>query len=261
MVSHEFSIPSDLGRLSRRLFLRRGAATGAVLALPAFMAACGTNDQDVFAQAPTTDATTDTAPSGSSEVATTAPVPTVDDSPTTTPAVDDDPTTAPAVVEATPTPEPTPTVEMLPQPLAIDFVYTMGSGGKPLNPYLAVWVEDTQGNLLTTVALWHEQTSKGPNWLDDLRNWWRADQARLRGGDGTPVTSSATRSPGSQSLLWDGLDQQGNEAPDSVVICIESARERGPHSMSCVTIDRSILDAPLAGDDDGELSGVRVVAV
>lgn len=251
MASHEFSIPSDLGRLSRRLFLRRSAATGAALALPAFMAACGTNDQDVFAQAATTDATTDAATPSSSEVATTAPLPTVAD----------DPTTAPAVVEATPTPEPTPTVEILPQPLAIDFVYTMGSGGKPLNPYLAVWVEDTQGNLLTTVALWYEQTAKGPNWLDDLLNWWRADQARLSGGGGTQVTSSATRSPGSQSLLWDGLDHQGNEAPDSVVICIESARERGPHSMSCVTVDRSTLDAPLTGDDDGELSGVRVVAV
>lgn len=251
--------------LSRRSFVKHGLLFATATALPASLVACGADDAGVFAESTGTgtQVSTDTASSADpTAVPTTAPIESpkaqAEAAPTTIP----EPTSAP---EATSAPEPTeePTTQPAgPIPLAIDFVYTMAAGGKQLDPYVAVWIENVDGVTLRTIELWFQQDSKGPKWLKDLTQWWRRDQARLAAGgsDLVDVVSSATRKPGAYSLLWDGLDDAGQPVLDeTVVVCIESARERGPYSLICEQVTPAVLSTPLALPDDGELSGANLV--
>ncbi len=225
---------------SRRAFLQKAVASaGAAMAFPAVLAACGDSDEAIFG-ADSNDETTTTSQQTTTQESTTTSSTTQPETSTTTVAD----TAARAF-----------------GPVAINFTYTMGVGGKPLNPYVAVWIEDTAGTLIRTVELWFEQSQKGPRWLDDLRDWWRVDQARIGNGgqDEVLVVSSATRTPGSYSLLWDGLDENGEiVSANEVVVCVESARERGPHSVSCAPI---VSGSGVVLPEDGELSGVTVEPV
>ncbi len=222
---------------SRRAFLRKGAGAGAVLFVPAVLAACGNSDEAVFGASQSPGSTAE-APSAA-----------------------DTTTAAPTTDTATPDAETSPDTAAAGDPLAIAFTYTMAAGGKQLNPYVAAWVEDTDGVLLRTLGLFHEQSPKGSRWLDDLRAWWRVDQDRIADGgdDIAQVISSATRSPGEYSLRWDGLDDNGEPVTDDdVVFCIESARERGPYSLICEPITRSAVSSAVALPDNEELSGAIV---
>ncbi len=231
---------------SRRAFIRRGA--GAVLFLPAALAACGNSDEAVFASVEGSGSSVGQAP----------------ESTTNAPSETNGTTAAPATDTATTeraTTDTATTIGNSGTPLAVAFTYTMAAGGKQLNPYVAVWVEDTNGVMLRTLGLYYHQSSKGTRWLDDLRDWWRVDQDRIASGgnDIAQVISSATRSPGEYSLVWDGLDDNGAPvSADDVVICIESARERGSYSLICEPITRSAVTGAVTLPDNEELSNATI---
>lgn len=135
--------------------------------------------------------------------------------------------------------------------VTIDFTYA-ATGGMIKNPYIAVWIQDAMGRYVDTVSLWY-QKGKGDRWLPDMRAWTSAS-----GGRDTSM-SSATRTAGAYSVVWDGKDAAGNKvAAGEYVVYIECAREKGPYSVTSVPI--TCLSAPSAAtaSDKGEISRVAV---
>lgn len=106
-------------------------------------------------------------------------------------------------------------------------------------PYVAIWIEDTDRQVVRNLALWFEEDT----WLKDLRQWWRVygryqeDPEAQKEVDGF---SGATRRPGQYSLAWDGLDDGGETvAAGSYVLCFEAAREEGGRSYLRQSIELS----------------------
>lgn len=213
-----------------RTNLARTAAAGALLMLPV---ACGTGDEAAFSEATTTAAVDNTtAETTISTEATDPTTPSTTAAPDTTVADSVAPSAFPAGGE-----------------LLVSFTYEPESTAQAKRPFIAVWVEDLNGNLVDTVSLWFEQ-GKGVKWLDDLRQWYSAT-----GGSDTTM-SGATRVAGEYTVAWDGTDADGKAVPQGdYILYIESAREHGPHSITSGTITISDDGSVISLADDGELSG------
>ena len=152
---------------------------------------------------------------------------------TTAPFVDDGPT-LPATAAVT-----------------IDFAFA-ATGGRAKNPYIAVWIQDAAGRYVDTVSLWY-QKGKGDRWLPDMRAWTSAS-----GGRDTSM-SSATRTAGSYSVVWDGRSADGAKvAAGEYVVYIECAREDGPYSVTSVPIACGSAPSTGTAPDKGEISRVAV---
>ena len=135
--------------------------------------------------------------------------------------------------------------------VTIDFTYAF-SGGMAKNPYIAVWIQTAAGRFVDTVSLWY-QKGKGDRYLTDMRSWISAS-----GGRDTSM-SSATRTAGTYSVVWDGKDAAGNKVPQGeYVVYIECAREKGPYSVVNVPIACGTAAATANGADKGEISKVSV---
>ena len=125
------------------------------------------------------------------------------------------------------------------------------SGGRIENPYIAVWVEDSNGNLVKTISLWFEQSGKGTKYLSDLRQWNSASGQTV-----DAATSGATRVAGDYTVVWDGTDLTGEPvAQGEYVLYIEAAHEHGPYEITStpITIGTDGFAVTLA--DNGELTG------
>ncbi|RYG56918.1 DUF2271 domain-containing protein, partial [bacterium] len=118
--------------------------------------------------------------------------------------------------------------------LNVDLEISPADGARYRRPYVAVWLEDGDGVAVRTLALWFQQDSKGPRWLPDLKRWYRDEKERrvLNGGDLVKTVSSATRRPGSYSLVWNGRDDDGKAVSQGdYTLCIEAAREHGTYQI------------------------------
>ncbi len=278
--------PRSEARLyNRRTFLHTlyGATLGAVLA------ACGSNDADVFAAG---DGVTGL--SGGSEVSTagddgatsqTLRVQTDEMNVASTTGSGDtttvDPSTSAtsdttATTATTATSEPTATSTTatsstttggstggaLPAggTMVVAFTYEQQSGGKNVPPYIAVWIEDGSGKLVTTVALWYQQFGRGERWLPDLTRWYNVDQGRIASGgaDTVDAISGPTRSPGSYQVAWDGRANGSTAPAGSYFVCIESARERGPYSLIRRSVELGGSSQQQSLSSDGELVNASI---
>lgn len=228
--------------LSRRDVMRRALALGAVVAVPSVLAACGgSSDEDVLGSGSEGDGDT---------VADTTAVPATTSASTSagTEATEATGTSA-TTAAATPSGDPIPTGASL----TIDFTFTADGGGRVRNPYVAVWIEDTQGALVKPIAVWYRE--REAKYLDKLSRW-----ATVDGSDTTLQTvSSATKPAGSYSLVWDGTD--GSGAPvvqGDYVVCVEAAREHGPYDLvsAAVTLGADGFTTDLGADN--ELTAVAV---
>lgn len=225
--------------LSRRDVMRRALALGAVVAVPSVLAACGgSSDEDVLGSG---------SEDGGDTVAATTAVPATTSASTS---ADTEATgTSATTAAATPSGDPIPTGASL----TIDFTFTADGGGRVRNPYVAVWIEDTQGALVKPIAVWYRE--REAKYLDKLSRW-----ATVDGSDTTLQTvSSATKPAGSYSLVWDGTD--GSGAPvvqGDYVVCVEAAREHGPYDLVVATV--SLGSAPFSTDlgADNELTAAAV---
>jgi hypothetical protein len=226
-------------RSVRAAQLARLVAAGAIVT---GTAACGSGDDaEVFGAAADTsaDGTTSAVAVSTAAAPATAPVATAPETPTADPAA-----SASAAAGAT-----------FPADgeLVVDFTYAPeASDGRVRNPYIAVWVEDTDGNYVSTLAVWYEQSGKGARWLSDLRAWMSSSDGQV------PSTSTgATRSAGTYSLVWDGTDLDGNAvAQGDYVVWVEAAREHGPYGVTSATISITDGGATVTLPDDGELSAL-----
>jgi hypothetical protein len=96
-------------------------------------------------------------------------------------------------------------------------------------PYVAVWVEDENHAAVRTISVW-----RGPDrYLRELKSWYLkyrgvydADKNALNS------VSSATRSAGKYTVIWDGKDDKGNVLkPGKYFIKIEASREHGTYQL------------------------------
>ena len=229
---------SRFARVSRRALLK-GSLSAGVLAATAV--ACGNQDSEVFAGrvaetvAPTT--TTTTAPFQTEPAVEAAPV-----SP---------PATLPDGVAAAVLGE-----------MVISFTYTQGEGGRDENPYIAVWIEDAEGDLVETVALFYEQSRRGRRWIDHLDRWFTVDARKVAAGgvDDSTTISSATRPPGAYAVAWDGTADGVIMPAGDYYVCVESAREPGSAYgliREPIRLDGTLAETALP--DTGELSMASVL--
>ncbi len=99
--------------------------------------------------------------------------------------------------------------------------------GEYHNPYVAVWLEDTSGKSVRTLALWRE----GSKWLKDIRRWWR--KVGRKDAQLVDAMTSATRAAGLYQLSFKALDDNKNNLPEGdYILNIEVVRENGGRGMT-----------------------------
>jgi hypothetical protein len=136
--------------------------------------------------------------------------------------------------------------------LEINFEFAAPGGFRYKPPYVAVWLENAQGAQVHTLALWFEQSNKGPRWLNELKRWYRS-------GNLTTTVSSPTRQPGKYNLIWDGKDDKGNLVTQGeYYVCIEMAREHGPYQLFREKLNLTTSAVKKAFTPEGELKMVNL---
>jgi len=106
--------------------------------------------------------------------------------------------------------------------------------GRSHRPFVAVWVENKNKESVRTVAVWFNK----PRWLPDLRKWFSKNQGITQDHSTLGSISSATRSAGKYTLVWDGLDDAGQAVPSGkYTIFIEAAREHGTYQLMKQDVD------------------------
>lgn len=112
----------------------------------------------------------------------------------------------------------------LPASAAAAVAWTFASsGGMSRNPYMAVWIEDANGNFVKTLALYHK--ANGDNWLNSLSTWYSSS-------GGADTTTSGTVPAGSFTATWDGSTAEGGRAEQGTYfVCIETMVEHGSDSL------------------------------
>lgn len=131
--------------------------------------------------------------------------------------------------------------------LVVSFTYQASSTDRAKRPYIAVWLEDSDGELVDTISLWYQQDGKGKKWLDDLRHWYSVSE----GSDTT--MSGATRVAGDYIVSWDGTDASGDlVSQGEYTLYIEASREHGPYSLAsaALAIGESGFVVTLDGDEE-----------
>jgi len=222
--------------VSRRQFLRRSAVLGAVVLVPGV--ACGNNDKQALSDSGSVGTTTvagtaGTAGSGSTPAGGSA---------------------AGTTTIAAPSGPAFPTGAQL----EVNFTY-LASDGRARNPYIAVWVETPAGELVSTVSVWFK--SRDAKYLQHLTRWYDAETTLIDAGgtNNVDAISEASRPAGTYQVVWNGTDVDGAAvAQGEYVLCIEAAREHGPHGLMTtpITIGTAAFQATLT--DDGELTSGSV---
>lgn len=102
-------------------------------------------------------------------------------------------------------------------------------------PFAAIWIEDQNGNVVKTLALWYNK----PRWLRDLRAWYRKNGSAMTADPSAFVSvTGATRSAGTYSFKWDGKDAKGTTVKQAVyTVYIEVVREHGGYDLLQQEVD------------------------
>ncbi|MFC4427575.1 DUF2271 domain-containing protein [Deinococcus navajonensis] len=139
--------------------------------------------------------------------------------------------------------------------MALDITFTVATqaGGRVKRPYVAVWMEDAQGNTVRNLTVWVQQNRRNPRWVAELRRWTRQNSDLL------DTVSSATRNPGTYAVAWDGKTDRGAQAPQGTYyVCVETAREHGPYSLvrEKLTVGNAAFKKALGANNDIEAVNV-----
>ena len=134
--------------------------------------------------------------------------------------------------------------------LEVAFTFAVAAGGgMARNPYIAVWLEDSSGALVKTVALWHESRGGQDRWLSEMKEF-----SGLNATDAQTV-SSATKQPGSYTVQWDGSTIAGARAGQGAYrLFVEAAREHGPYELVQQDVTLGAASAAFTLTPKGELT-------
>ncbi|MCU1386806.1 MAG: hypothetical protein JWL72_144 [Ilumatobacteraceae bacterium] len=252
------SFHSRFEDVSRRAFMTRSLLLGALVVAPGL--ACSNDDKQTFANSNSTSAaangstaTTTAASTAASTADTSASAPTSTPGTTATAGTAGTATTSAAAAAGT-----FPTGGQM----TIGFTYTAAGGGQVHSPFIAVWIENSSGEMVKTVSLWYK--NRESRYLNELQRWATTETAFQNAGSNDPydTVSSATRVAGTYSVMWDGTNATGAPvALGQYYVCVEAAREKGPYELvrGPVAIDGAASTTTLT--DNGELTGVSVQLV
>ena len=146
------------------------------------------------------------------------------------------------------------------QEVVVTWTYKPTGGGRIHNPYVAVWVEDSDG-VPVRIVHFEYQIGKGRRWIDDMKRWARVDEAFVALGkeSSADTTTSATRVPGTYSVAWDGKNADGDYVKNGKYsVYVEAAREKGPYQFVKIDITVAGSTVTVAGTPNGELTAVSV---
>ena len=231
---------SRFEEVSRRAFVMRALALGALVAAPGL--GCSKSDKEVFSKPSTATGPTAAPTSTEGRVSTSA----VASGSTASAATGSD------------------AVGSFPAGghLAVNFTYTPKSGGEVHSPFIAVWVENSNGELVKTISLWYRASES--KYLKELQRWASGESAFRKAGaaESYDTVSGPTRIAGTYSVMWDGTNAAGVPvALGDYFICIEAAREKGPYELVRGGVKIADAAATTKLDDSGELNGVSVTIV
>jgi hypothetical protein len=141
--------------------------------------------------------------------------------------------------------------------LVVDFEIARpeAAAGRYRRPYVAVWVENSDGFPVRTITLWLSQTGAGfDQWISNMKRWYRSDQVRkmIDKSDLAHSIAQPTRMPGRYKVTWDGKDDHGKAVGrGTYTLFIEAAREHGTYQSIRKTI--TIEDRPFAEELKGNV--------
>jgi hypothetical protein len=93
-------------------------------------------------------------------------------------------------------------------------------------PYVASWIENSQGKPVRTLLLWREKAK----WLKDIRRWWR--KVGKKDAELVDGITSATRITGKYPLSFLAQDNNEKLLPQGqYTLFIEVVRENGGRAM------------------------------
>lgn len=118
--------------------------------------------------------------------------------------------------------------------LSVDFELNRPNTTRYRRPYVAVWIEDSDGFPVRTLVLWL-QAGRGARWHRDLKRWYKQDSLRklVDGKALIGTISAATRPAGKYKTAWDGKDDQGKFVKQGeYTLYIEAAREHGTYQLT-----------------------------
>lgn len=127
-------------------------------------------------------------------------------------------------------------------------------GGYARRPYVAVWIEDENRKPVRRLTVWYRK----PRWLPDLREF--SSTLREVPYDITSITS-ATRSAGQYSLVWDGKNDAGEVVPQgNYTVFIEAAREHGTYQLikQKISCDDKTKQLSMPGNEEIESSSLAL---
>jgi thiamine biosynthesis lipoprotein ApbE len=112
--------------------------------------------------------------------------------------------------------------------LSLSLQYATIAGERP---YIAIWVEDTKGAHVVTLAEW----GSDERYITELTGWMRFVRQNNRL---FKSVSRATRPAGKYTIVWDGRDQNGIPVPAGTYkITVEFSFEHYGHTISSATIE------------------------
>ena len=119
-------------------------------------------------------------------------------------------------------------------------------------PYIAVWLADTERNLVRILMLAGDDS----RWMEENYFWYR--RFGRKAGSLVDALSGPTRRPGEYSLDWDGLDHDGAPVPPGeYVLHLEAAREHGGHQHESIELmlgDAAFTHEVPAGEELGRIA-------
>jgi hypothetical protein len=93
-------------------------------------------------------------------------------------------------------------------------------------PYVASWIENSQGKSIRTLLLWREKAK----WLKDIRRWWR--KVGKKDADFVDGITSATRITGKYPLSFLAQnDEKKSLKKGKYTLFIEVVRENGGRAI------------------------------
>ena len=130
-------------------------------------------------------------------------------------------------------------------------------------PYVAVWVEDSEGKLVEHLSLWYfikgkaDNPQEGLKYLKELRNWWRKGGRSLK--PLPDAITGATRKPGKHTIEIKADDPRLAKLKDgSYTLKVEATREEGGTESVAIPFTLPVKDkteASAAGKSElGDIS-------
>jgi len=128
-----------------------------------------------------------------------------------------------------------------------------GGRGGTKRPYVAVWIEDANGQLVRNLSLWASED----RYFSELSTWWNKIG---RSYNAAYSVSRATRGPGTYTLAWDGRNDAGRPVPQGEYrVRVEINREHGGHAVQNAVLNCGTepMSAELRVSPESEASTVR----